>query len=142
MDVIKLMVDSKYQMGYDDLSNTPYGDLSDVFNKLGERVQKAHPAGNVVYTPNDGHDWRSGYFTTNGRAVEHLVHPLWNFSTEEAIDGYFAQDMFRLQRNVKPQPVVYQASHTTQAPIQVNPSQNSDEDHRLPRGEADCGELG
>ena len=134
MDVIKLMVDSDYKMGYDDLSNTPYADLADVFNKLGERVQKAHPAGDVIYTSNNGHDWRRGYFVTENRKKEHLVHPLWNVTTEETEDGYYAQDMFRLQRNVKPQPA--------QSSIQDNPPKSSEEKHRAPRGEADCGELG
>ena len=100
MDVIKLMVDSNYQMGYDDLANTPYGDLADVFNKLGERVQKAHPAGDVVYTPNDGHNWRTGYFVTENSKKEHLVH------------------MFRLQRNVKASPIKHQSVQAPQQPVQ------------------------
>ena len=131
MDVIKLMVDSNYQMGYDDLANTPYGDLADVFNKLGERVQKAHPAGNVVYTPNDGRDWKTGYFTTERTKVEHLIHPLWNVEDQESQDGFDAQDMFRLQRNVKSGPETHQAAQVPQQPVQ-----------NTSNGDADLGELG
>ena len=125
MDVIKLMVDSNYQMGYDDLANTPYGDLADVFNKLGERVQKAHPAGDVVYTLNDGHNWRTGYFVTENSKKEHLVHPLWNVTAEETIDGYYAQDMFRLQRNVKASPIKHQSVQVPQQPVQNKPQPGS-----------------
>ena len=138
MDVIKLLVDCTYQMGYDDLANTPYGDLADVFNRLGSRVQNAHPAGNVIYTPNDGHDWRKGYFTTNGRFVEHLVHPLWNVVDQEIQDGFVAQDMFRLQRNVKASPIVHQAVQVTQPPIQNNPKPVQS----VSNDDPDCGELG
>ncbi|MDD6184229.1 MAG: DEAD/DEAH box helicase [Bacteroidales bacterium] len=138
MDVIKLMVDSNYQMGYDDLANTPYDDLADVFNKLGERVQRAHPAGNVVYTPNNGHDWRTGYFTNDGRNVEHLIHPLWNVEDQESQDGFDAQDMFRLQRNVKASPKTHQAVQASQQPVQ-----NTDQPvQKTSNGNADLGELG
>lgn len=138
MDIIKLMVDSSYKMGYDDLCNTPYGDLADIFNKLGERVQKAHPAGNVVYTPNDGHDWRTGYFTNDGRNVEHLVHPLWNVENQEIQDGFDAQDMFRLQRNVKVLPKEHQAVQSAQQTVQNTPQPTQ----TTSNGDAGCGELG
>ena len=95
-------------MGYSDLSSTPYGDLAKILNELGERVEHAHPAGNIVYTKNDLHDWHSGYFTTMERGVslvEHLVHPLWNVSNQESVDGCRAQNSFKLQRTVKSSPV-------------------------------------
>ena len=138
MDVIKLMVDSTYQMGYDDLTNTPYGDLADVFNKLGERVQKAHPAGNVIYTPNDGHDWRTGYFTNDGRDVEHLVHPLWNVEDQESRDGFDAQNTFRLQRNVKARPTTHQTTQVPPPTVQSNLTTNQNKSN----GDGDCGDLG
>ena len=108
MDVIKLMIDETYDMGYSDLSSTPYGDLAEIMNKLGERVQHANPAGNIVYTKNDLHNWLSGYFTTLERGasyIEHLVHPLWNVSDQESVDGCRAQNSFQLQRTVKSSPI-------------------------------------
>ena len=108
MDIIKLMIDRSYEMGYSNLSSTPYGDLAKIMNELGERVEHAHPAGNIKYTKNDSYDWHSGYFTTMERGaslVEHLVHPLWNVSVQEAIDGYRAQNSFKLQRTVKSSPI-------------------------------------
>lgn len=124
MDLIKLMLDSNYHMGYDDLRDTPYGDLADVLNKLGERVQNSNPDGNVIYKKNNGIDWRTGYFETHSRQLppsatltekEHLVHPLWNTDSEEFTDGYEPQSSFRLQRNVKARPV------RTQITTQPNP---------------------
>jgi hypothetical protein len=109
MDLIKLMVDSNYQMGYDDLANTPYEDLAEVLNQLGQRVQSAHPDGSVQYHGNDGHNWRGGYFCNSEMGedkIEHLVHPLWNVDFQEREDGYAPQSSFQLQRNVKKRPVV------------------------------------
>ena len=107
MDVIKLMLDKNYKMGFDNMADTPYGDLADVFNELGERVQKAHPAGDVKYTKNNGKDWKTGFFECNMQGVkcnEHLVHPLWNTDSQEQIDKYVPQSWFKLQRNVKNKP--------------------------------------
>jgi hypothetical protein len=108
MDLIKLMVDSNYQMGYDDLANTPSKDLAEVLNQLGQRVQSAHPDGSVQYHGNDGHNWRGGYFCNREMGedkIEHLVHPLWNVDFQEWKDGYAPQSSFQLQRNVKKRPV-------------------------------------
>ncbi len=107
MDVIKLMLDKNYEMGYSNLANTPYGDLADILNELGTRVQNAHPSGNVIYTPNNGTDWRTGYFTSTldgEKHVEHLVHPLWNTVESESLDGFLTQSSFVLQRKVKEGP--------------------------------------
>lgn len=110
VDIIKLMLDHTYDMGYSDLGTTPYGDLAKSLNELGKRIQDAHPMGNVVYHPNDLTDWRTGYFETKapGRIlVEHLVHPLWNVDVQNSIDGYYAQNSFNLQRGVKLLPNPY-----------------------------------
>lgn len=106
MDVIKLLLDSTYIMGYKDLGNTPYGDLANVLNEIGNRVANANP-GRLTYHSNDGNDWKTGFFTSGGRGgskVEHLVHPLWNAESQEQVDGYRAQDSFTLSRVVKPIP--------------------------------------
>lgn len=109
MDVIKLMLDMNYMMGYNNLADTPYGDLATVLNELGNRVANANP-GRLTYTSNDSKDWKTGYFTSGGRGgakVEHLVHPLWNAESQEQTDGFRAQDSFTLSRVVKqnPEPV-------------------------------------
>lgn len=120
IDIIKLMIDQTYDMGYSDLANTPYGDLSKLMNELGNRIQNANPAGNVIYHPNDLKDWKSGYFETTlpgAVAVEHLVHPLWNVQDQNASDGYYAQDVFALQRKVKLQPQKYNSNSIAPVPV-------------------------
>ena len=106
MDIIKIMLDKNYTMGYTDLADTPYGDLADVLNEIGNRVANANP-GRLTYTTNNGKDWKTGYFTSGGRGgakVEHLVHPLWNAESQEQADGFRAQDSFTLSRVVKQNP--------------------------------------
>lgn len=106
MDVIKLLLDKTYEMGFENLGNTPYGDLANIINEIGNRVANANP-GRLTYTLNDGNDWKTGYFTSRGRGgarVEHLVHPLWNVESQEQIDGFRAQDSFTLSRVVKQNP--------------------------------------
>ena len=109
MDVIMLLLDKTYEMGYNDLSSTPYGDLANVLNEIGNRVANANPAG-LTYQTNDGKDWETGSFKSGGRGgakVERLVHPLWNVESQEQKDGYRAQNSFTLSRVVKqiPDPV-------------------------------------
>ena len=152
MDIIKLMIDGTYEMGYSDLSSTPYGDLAKILNELGERVEPAHPAGNIVYTTNDLHDWHSGYFTTMERGVslvEHLVHPLWNVINQESIDGCRAQNSFKLQRTVKSNPVkctTRSASNTTTPSPQnggsTTPANQSSSSAPFSSGSGGYGSLG
>ena len=106
MDVIKLVLDNTYEMGFNDLGRTPYGDLANVLNEIGNRASNANP-GRLTYTSNDGKDWKTGYFTTKvrgGAKVEHLIHPLWNVESQEQADGFRAQDSFTLSRVVKQDP--------------------------------------
>jgi len=127
MDIIKLMIDSTYQMGFDDLTNTPYGDLGIILNQLGNRVAASQPVGNVMYTENNGHDWRDGKFSTSyqgNNMVEHLVHPLWNVADEELQDGFVPQSMFVLQRNVKSIPII---TSLTALNVNGNATQNTND---------------
>jgi Lhr-like helicase len=141
MDLIKLMIDKNYDMGYHDLRNAPYQDLSKVLNELGERVIKADPTKKLSYQPNDGIDWRTGYFKSRiGRftqmtdVIEHLIHPLWNVEKQEIIDGFKAVDSFTLQRTVKPYPQKYRpgplcppnADTGNNASSSDNPDDNTD----------------
>lgn len=123
IDVIKLMIDQSYDMGYFDLANAPYGDLSKLMNDIGTRIKDANPAGNVLYNNNDLHDWRTGYFETRilgGVAREHLVHPLWNVEYQNSIDGYCAQNSFILQRTVKALPCKCAQTSMQITPPRVN----------------------
>ena len=125
MDVIKLLLDCNYQMGYDNLANTPYGDLANLLNKVGNRVAQANPG--VKYHENNGLEWQTGYFSTGGRGRlknEHLVHPLWNVQKQEQDDGYKAQDVFTLSRIVKPEPEEVQRQ-AKQDPIPIKTDSNT-----------------
>ena len=128
IDIIKLMVDQTYDMGYTDLANTPYGDLAKLMNEIGARIKLANPAGNVKYYPNDLHDWKTGYFETKviggSGATEHLVHPLWNVCPQESIDGFIAQNSFGLQRIVKALPNKYANRPVASATNSTVPSSN------------------
>lgn len=131
MDIIKLLLDNTYEMGYYDLKNTPYGDLDIILNEIGCRVSNANP-GRLEYSPNNGKDWTIGHFITGGRGgakVEHLVHPLWNVGAQEQIDGFKSQDFFTLSRIVKqapiPVPVALQAPAPSVTTISDNTSQQN-----------------
>lgn len=127
MDIIKLMLDQTYVMGYYDLSDTPYHDLSSKLNTLGNRVQLAHPDGDTVYHSNDGHDWKTGYFTDHkGDKKEHLVHPLWNVVDQEAADGYKAQNSFSLNRTVKSAPVTAPKNNASTSTSTSKPASGGD----------------
>ena len=118
MDVIKLMLDNHYEMGFHNLKETPYGDLPELMNEVGIRVSNAFPDKSVNYVNNDGTDWHSGMFRTRANGIwkiEHLVHPLWNVYDQEQQDGYKAQNVFVLQRNVKMPPIEFEPDPNRQA---------------------------
>lgn len=109
MDLIKLFLDRNYTMGFGNLNNTPYGDLLEVMNKLGERISHSQPDGAIRY--NYATNDECGHFITRdmgNEKTEHLVHPLWNVHNLECKDGYKAQDIFTLQRKPKLPPVEVQ----------------------------------
>lgn len=119
MDVIKLLLDNTYEMGFNDLGKTPYGDLANVLNEIGNRVANANP-GRLTYQSNDGKDWKTGYFSSGGRGgakVEHLVHPLWNAESQEQVDGFRSQDSFTLSRVVKQNPDPVTPTQATAASV-------------------------
>lgn len=129
-DLIKLMIDKNYKMGFDDLTETPYKDLKDVIDGLGSRVEHAHPDGKVKYHTDEGYDWKERYFTTRRRGndlTEHLVHPLWNVNDQNAKDGYCAQNIFNLQRIPKEDPKEYVAPANHNA--QTDQASNSSNDY-------------
>lgn len=129
-DLIKLMIDKNYKMGYEELVDTPYKDLKDVVDELGRRVEHAHPDGNVKYHTADGNDWKERYFTTRQRGndlKEHLVHPLWNVNDQNKADGYYAQNIFNIQRVPKEEPRKYVAPDNHNA--QTSQASNSSNDY-------------
>ena len=93
VDLIKLMLDDSYDMGYTDLDNTPYGDLREQIRMAGETVTENNPLIELKTKP-DGH-----YYLSTKRLIppametqEPIVHPLWNHNPSEA------QNFFELLR--------------------------------------------
>lgn len=138
MDIIKLMLDKNYDLGFNNLNNAIYGDLLRIMNDVGTRVMNANPG--VTYEENKGTNWKDGMFTSRRRVhviTEHLVHPLWKVSEQCAADGYQSQDIFTLQRAVKMPPQQY-----TQ-PVPNNNTPIPDNIHNpAPRQQHDYGTLG
>ena len=87
VDLIKLMLDPNYKMGYDDY-NTPYRDLKSIIDIAG---QGADAADSLV-----SYDKNKKELSFNGSTVK-VVHPLW------AVEGS-SQDFFTILRKgfVKP----------------------------------------
>lgn len=76
VDLIKLMLDSEYDMGLYDFKHTPYNDLSDIFNAVRNRVEKANR--NITVQQNGAYTYfseREAFGRTN---ISYLIHPLWN----------------------------------------------------------------
>ena len=79
VDLIKLMLDDSYDMGYTDLDCTPYGDLREQMRIAGEIVTRNNTLIALKTEPN-GH-----YYLSTIRRIppvvetkEAIVHPLWN----------------------------------------------------------------
>ena len=149
MDLIKLMVDANYDMGFHDMRNVPYHDLPSLLNEIGERVEKSDPSGRTKYHKNDGINWRTGYFSSQvaslgqpqaTNAIEHLAHPLWNVVEEEIEDGFKAVNSFTLQRSVKSHPVKF---HPCQDPnLSVSNITNTPTDDSSDSPSTEYGSLG
>lgn len=76
IDLIKLMLDSNYDMGLYDFAHTPYNDLSAIFDAVSNRVTKANRY--VTAQQNGSYTYfteRGGLGRTN---ISYLIHPLWN----------------------------------------------------------------
>ncbi len=93
VDLIKLMLDDQYDMGFSDLDDTPYGDLREQIITAGNSVADNNPLVELKKLP-DG-----GYYLSSRRLIppameklERIVHPLWNH------DPYADQNFFELLR--------------------------------------------
>ena len=77
MDLIQLMLDSSYNMGFSDMSKTPYGDLEDLMKEIVSSTQMANSNLSMKKVGN--------YYTISEKiggfpisADSYLIHPLWN----------------------------------------------------------------
>lgn len=88
VDLIKLMLDPNYTMGYNDFT-TPYGDLESIIDIAGQGADEADSQ--VTY------DQGAKTISNMGHTIK-VVHPLWNSVGEES------QDFFTMLRKgfVKP----------------------------------------
>ena len=84
VDLIKLMLDDTYDMGYTRLDDTPYGDLENQLRIAGKTVTDNNPMIDLKTSP-DGH-----YYLSTRRLIppaaeiqEKVVHPLWNHNPTE-----------------------------------------------------------
>ena len=98
IDLIKLMLDSHYDMGQK--IPTPYGDLLDIFDEVGIKVQNANSALKIEYDKNNKclrtpSNWGNDPLTSSpSDKFEMLVHPLWKH------DAGIDQNIFQLLRGV------------------------------------------
>ena len=77
VDLIQLMLDSTYDMGFSDMSKTPYGDLEDLMKEIVSSTQMANSNLSIKKEGN--------YFIISEKiggfpipADSYLIHPLWN----------------------------------------------------------------
>ena len=115
VDLIKLMLDDSYDMGYTDLDETPYGDLREQMRIAGEAVTENNPLIELKTEPN-GH-----YYLSTRRLIppametqEPIAHPLWNHNPTEA------QNFFELLRTG-----YEQKRNARRVPINNAPVQNT-----------------
>ena len=84
VDLIKLMLDEFYDMGYTNLGNTPYGDLQEQMRVAGEVVTENNPQIELK-TDHNGHYYLSTKKLIPPPAMEiqeRIVHPLWNHNPD------------------------------------------------------------
>lgn len=101
VDIIKLMLDSGYDMGYSSGLTTPYADLKDVIDLAGKNTAAAHNG--VVYDP-------ITMELTDLGVPKKIMHPLWrnsgsNLNTFELLRvGYHRDSLLTLIPLVTPAP--------------------------------------
>lgn len=98
IDLIKLMLDSNYDMGQ--TISTPYGDLYELIDEVGVKVQNANAGLGIQYDKHNkclktAANWSSNPLATNpSDKFEMIVHPLWKH------DAKVDQNIFQLLRGV------------------------------------------
>lgn len=97
LDLIKLMLDPNYDMGQ--TIPTPYGDLFEIFDEVGAKVQNANNALNIEYDRVNKclkipGNWNNPLANNPSDRFEMLVHPLWKHDARQD------QNIFQLLRGV------------------------------------------
>lgn len=114
VDLIKLMLDPNYQMGYDDLSNTPYHDLAELMRIAGKMVADNNPNVELQF---DGIRYNLVSHPVLQKAKEEtIVHPLWNHNPNED-QNFF--ELLRTGYETKPNARSVNLSHD-QLPVDGN----------------------
>lgn len=89
VDIIKLMLDTNYEMGYASGLDTPYADLKALIDQAGINTAAAHNG--VSYNPT------TMELTDNG-IVKRIIHPLWR-NTGAEVNTF---ELFRVGYNSSP----------------------------------------
>jgi hypothetical protein len=110
VDLIKLMLDANYDMGYCQIGSTPYADLHEMLTLAGNKVKDA--VNGVEFECEGGKYYITSRIVVNGDIEsnkERIVHPLWNISkcNEDGLNGF--QNFFELfrtnyKKNIHPAP--------------------------------------
>ena len=101
VDLIKLMLDPNYQMGYDDLANTPYHDLEEQMKVAGKMVADNNVLVRLEFI-NQRYSLISNPILQQAR-MEMIVHPLWNHDPKKD-QNYF--ELLRTGYETKPNAIV------------------------------------
>lgn len=111
VDLIKLMLDANYDMGYSQIGNTPYADLPEMLTLAGNKVKDA--VNGVVFECEGGKYYIKSQIVLDGDLEsnkERIVHPLWNVAEckEDGLNGF--QNFFELfrtnyKKNIHPAPL-------------------------------------
>lgn len=101
IDLIKLMLDPDYQMGMNDINDTPYGDLKNIMDKVSDSVVNANANITIDRT---SFPYVLSIADPNGFGeprTECLIHPLWNEANiPNGRATHRAQNIFQLLRGI------------------------------------------
>ncbi len=110
VDLIKLMLDNEYDMGFSNLGATPYSDLPILLSLAGNKVEDA--TNNTKLRIENSKYYIDCTTVNDGVLVsnrERIIHPLWNLNRLVEVDVRGFQNFFELFRtnyvmNIHPSP--------------------------------------
>lgn len=110
VDLIKLMLDNEYDMGFSNLGATPYSDLPILLSLAGNKVEDA--TNNTKLMIENSKYYIDCTTVNDGVPVsnrERIIHPLWNLNRLVEVDVRGFQNFFELFRtnyvmNIHPSP--------------------------------------